>query len=200
MRLPIIALLLVTTLSAAAEKTYQPKDGDVIFQGAAGDPLGELIKGLSKSVIAHCGLIYLKGGKWQVLEANGANVHETPLADFQKAEGGQYQVGRLNDKDKTKLAAFIKSAQKFLGRPYDLKFTMDDEHLYCSEVLYKAYQTAYQKELAPLVTFGDLPWQPYEAQIMLMNDGKVPTDLKLVLPAKLAASDQLDLIYDHFKK
>ena len=148
MRLTIIALLLVTTFSSAAEKTYQPKDGDVIFQGAAGDPLGELIKGLSKSAIAHCGLIYQKGGKWQVLEANGANVHETALADFQKAEGGQYQVKRLKDKDKAKIAAFIKSAQTYLGRPYDLKFTMDDEHLYCSEVLYKAYQSAYQKELA----------------------------------------------------
>src|SRR4051812_31905320 len=118
---PIPILLAVVAILAAvpapaAEKAaaYQPKDGDVIFQGAAGDTFGDLIKGLSKSEIAHCGLVYQKTGKWVVIEANGANVHETPLAEFTKKEDGQYRVERLKDKDKARLAAMIKAAQKFL--------------------------------------------------------------------------------------
>jgi hypothetical protein len=208
MRCLITALVLLTAVAAfaapasAAEKAaaYQPKDGDVIFQGAAGDTFGDLIKGLSKSEIAHCGLVYQKAGKWVVLEANGANVHETPLPEFIKKEDGQYRAERLKDQDKTRLAAMIKAAQRFLGRPYDMRFTMGDDQLYCSELVYKAYRAAYQKELAPLVKLGDLAWRPFEAQIQLVNDGKVPTDLQLVLPAHLAASNQLEVVSDHFRK
>jgi hypothetical protein len=181
---------------AAAEVAFVPQHGDLIFQGAAGDPLGDLIKGLSQSPIAHCGIIVKDGDATLVIEADALGVVKTPYATFIKAEGGQYRVMRLTKADN--VDALVQAALKELGKPYDRKFQMDDKALYCSELVYKAYQKAYGAELAKPRRIADMNYRPHLAAMTAMNQGKAP-DLKqqIVLPADLAASDKLQVVDDH---
>ena len=72
---------------------------------------------------------------------------------------------------------------------------MDDERIYCSELIYKAYRDASGGEpLGQLVRLGSLKWQAYQDTIERAEGGPVPVDREMITPRDLARAEQLELV------
>ncbi len=98
------------------------------------------------------------------------------------------------------IPAIITAARAYLGRPYDIRYRMDDEHIYCSELIYKAYRDATGGTLGRLVKLSELKWQPFAKLIEEMEGGPPPLDREMITPRDLAAAEQLVLVYSTFPK
>lgn len=73
---------------------------------------------------------------------------------------------------------------------------MDDEKIYCSELIYKAWTKVFPgKSLGEMRKLGEMNWQRYQETIRFYEQGPVPLDRKMITPVDLARADQLELLY-----
>ncbi len=177
---------------------YEPRDGDVVFQSLPHGPVVWAIEGVTKSPYSHCGIVAKKDGQWVVYEALG-KVRVTPLRDFLfRGRGGGFVVYRLRDTHRAHIPETIRCCEKYLGRPYDIRYRLDDEKIYCSELIYKAFRDATNgQQLGTLVKFGDMNWEPYETLIRQIEGGEVPVDREMITPVELARARQLEPVFSH---
>lgn len=177
---------------------YHPQEGDLIFQSIPLSPLVKAIEGATESPFSHCGIVTRQDGRWVVIEAYHG-VETTPLREFIfRGRQQGFAVYRLNDNWQLKIPAMIQMAMQFLGRPYDVRYRWDDEKIYCSELIYKAFRDATDGEqLGIMVRFGDLNWRPYESTVRHFEGGPVPVEREMITPRDLAKADQLQLVFSH---
>ena len=71
---------------------------------------------------------------------------------------------------------------------------MDDESIYCSELIYKAYRDATKGSLGKLVKLGDLKWRPYQQIIERLEGGPVPVEREMITPRDLALAEPLQYV------
>jgi len=192
------ALLLPVALVFArpyiAHLRYSPQEGDVVFQSLPFNPLVVAIEGATDSPYSHCGLVAQRGGRWVVIEAY-AGAQETPLlAWLGRGRGGAFAVYRLRPQYERNIAAMIEQARGMLGRPYDERYRWDDEEIYCSELVSKAFERATGQQLGQRMRLGSLRWQPYRATIERIEGGPVPLDREMLTPRDLAAAEELLLV------
>lgn len=178
---------------ASTLNKYQPQVGDVVLQSITpGGRLLRTIRGVTESPWCHCGVVDRKDGQWVVCEAVGSGVCYTPLTEFLlRGDEIRFAVYRLKGQFQHHAAAFVACLQPYLGRPYDIQYELDDEKIYCSELVYKAYRDATGDTLGVVQRFGDLNWQPYEDDILHYHPGAVPVERQIVTPASLQYSPQL---------
>lgn len=189
------AFLLPLGALAQSKAGYAPQEGDVIFQSLPHNPLVDAIEGSTGSPFSHCGIVHQAGAGWVVIEAIGP-VKETPLAGWiAQGRGRRYAVFRLRDEYQVHIPAFIRAAQSYAGRPYDIHYDLDDEAIYCSELVWKAYRRATGEELGQLQTLGQLNWQPYANVIRQIEKGRLPLDRRMITPRALSEARQLQKIY-----
>lgn len=179
---------------------YEPQEGDILFQSLPPSRLVNAIEGVSESPYSHCGLVTKQNGRWVVLEAFH-KVEETPLKDviFRGRQQG-FAVYRLKPEFRQFIPATIKNARTYLGRPYDVRYRMDDEQIYCSELIYKAYLTTAGQQLGRLTRLRDLNWRPHEGTIAHFEGGPVPLDREMITPKEMALSNLLEPVYAHALK
>ncbi len=188
----IMAVILGPAYKAAAQ--YEPQEGDVVFQSMPHSPLIDAIEGGQESPLSHVGIVGKQDGQWVVFEAL-RGVQATPLKMFllRGREQG-FAVFRFKESYRPQIPATLAAVQKYLGRPYDLRYEMDDEKIYCSELVYKAFRDVTGEELGRLVRLGDLNWQPHEATIRELEQGPPPLDRLMITPKDLALAPQLELV------
>lgn len=175
---------------------YEPQDGDVVFQSFPHNALTDAIEGVTESPLSHCGILRRTGPGWVVIEAVEP-VRETPLADWiGRGREGRYLVFRLKEPHREKIPAFLAAARHYLGRPYDIRYRMDDEKIYCSELVYKAFRDAGGGELGRLQKLGDLNWRPHETFIRQLEGGDVPRDREMITPRGVSEAPQLEKVYE----
>ena len=176
---------------------YEPIEGDIIFQSLPWHELTEAIEGSTGSPYSHVGVVALDRGRWVVIEAIGPTI-ETPLEKWiDRGRHRKAAVYRLQPKYTDQIPAFIDAARDYLGRPYDTRYRMDDEAIYCSELVYKAFQRTTGEPMGELVKLGDLNWQPYIATIRKYEGGDPPLDRQMITPRDLAKAEQLELVFDN---
>lgn len=182
----------------AAFLRYEPAEGDVVFQSLPHGPVVWAIEGVTGSPYSHCGIVARRDGRWVVYEAYG-DVSETPLRTFLfRGRGGGFVVYRLRPEHRGHIPQTLECCTGYLGRPYDIRYRLDDEKIYCSELVYKAYRDATQgQELGRLVRFGDMNWRPYETLIERIEGGAVPVDREMITPAELARAPQLEPVFSY---
>jgi len=185
--------------SMAPEKSEaridKPREGDVVFQSFPHSPLTDAIEGVTESPYSHCGIAHRAGGKWVVIEAVGP-VQETPWAEWvARGREQSYAIYRLKPEYRAKIPAFVAAARTYEGRPYDFHYDFDDEAIYCSELVYKAFRTAAGEELGKPQALGELKWKPYVEVIKQLEDGQVPLDRQMITPRALAEAKQLEEVY-----
>jgi uncharacterized protein YycO len=130
-----------------------------------------------------------------VLEAVGP-VKKTALSSWiQRGREKAFAVYRLTASYQNKTEEVIKAALTFLGRPYDIHYSFDDEKIYCSELVFKAFQKATGEELGQVKRLGDLNWQPNEAFIRQLEGGLLPLDRAMITPRDLSEAKQLQLVF-----
>lgn len=117
-------------LTMRTELPTDVREGDVIFQESKSQQ-SPLIRMGTRSHITHCGIIVMKGGKPYVLETL-KTLQLTPLQKF-ISRGDGYWLKR------PKVEGIKIKYGKYLGKPYDLGFKMDNNIYYCSELVYDIY-------------------------------------------------------------
>ena len=177
---------------------YDPQEGDVIFQSLPHGPIVWAIEGVTRSPYSHCGIVAKRDGQWIVYEAY-RGVSATPLKTFLfRGRSGGFAVYRLRNDHRHCIPQTLACCETYLGRPYDIRYQLDDEKIYCSELIYKAYRDATNGErLGNLVRFGDMNWQPYEILIKQVEGGEVPVNREMITPVELARARQLEPVYSH---
>lgn len=188
----------------AGHTNYEPQEGDVIFQSLPHGPVVMAIEGVTKSPYSHCGIVAKtasddgRDGQWVVYEAIG-DVHVTPLQDFLlRGRDGGFVAYRLRASDREHIPAVLKCCKAYFGRPYDFHYKFDDDRIYCSELIYKAFRDAtHGQPLGRRVRFGDLNWQPFETLIRQIEGGEVPVDREMITPVDLARARQLEPVFSH---
>ena len=196
----VAALWYGATIAAtyAAIAKYTPQDGDVIFQSLPYGPVVWAIEGVTKSPYSHCGIVGQRDGQWVVYEAIGS-VRITSLKKFLwRGRGGGFAVYRLQDEHREHIPETLRCCEKYLGRTYDFRYRLDDEKIYCSELVYKAFRDATDgQQLGDFVKFGDMNWGPYEVLIRQIEGGPVPVDREMITPRDLARARQLEPVFSH---
>jgi hypothetical protein len=175
--------------------TYFPQDGDVVFQALPHQEVVDAIEGATDSDFSHCGIVAKVDGKWIVYEALG-KVRETPLYDYllRGRERG-FAVYRWKASEQAQVPAILERTRAMLGRPYDTRYKMDDERIYCSELIYKAYRDVTGGgQAGQLVRLGDLKWGAYERTIIELEGGPPPLDREMITPRDLALAPQLERV------
>ena len=175
---------------------YQPAEGDVAFQSLAHNPLIDAIEGATESPFSHCGILHRTGAGWVVVEAIGP-VKETALAEWiAQGRRQRYAIYRLNDRYRGKIPAFIRAAQSYAGRPYDIHYDLDDEAIYCSELIYKAFERSTGERLGKLQKLGELKWQAHAQVIREIEGGKLPLERVMITPRSVSEAPQLTKVFE----
>jgi hypothetical protein len=153
--------------------------------------LVDAIEGASGSPFSHCGLVRSTATGWAVVEALGV-VKETPLEQWiDQGRDRAVFVFRFKSSTPELLQSVVAEARKFQGRPYDSRYRMDDEAIYCSELLYKAHLNATGKPLGQTCRLGELSWKPFEDLITRIEQGPVPLDREMITPKAVAEAPEL---------
>ena len=174
---------------------YEPQEGDILFQPLPRVELVRAIEGMTGSPYSHCGVVVREDGKWLVIESIG-QVRKTSLFRWVlRGRRGRSAAYRLKEPYQRHISQFINELYPFLGRPYDWGYRMDDEYLYCSELIYKAYRNATGEELGVLVKLGDMDWKPFEGTIRKYEHGPPPLDREMITPRHLSEAEQLEKVY-----
>lgn len=189
-----IYLLLTSCASSGPITSYTPQQGDILFQSLPHMPVIDAIEGCTHSPYSHCGIVVKMGDSWHVLEAIGP-VKLTRL-DRWIGQGREeaFAVSRLKADFQPKVPAMITAAEKFIGLPYDIQYELDDEKIYCSELIYKGFKTASGQNLGKTVKLGDLDWKPHEQVIRAIAGDPVPLEREMITPRDLAKAEQLDAV------
>lgn len=196
----LAAVVVVLALAAGALRAGVPADyaiaeGDIVFQSLPHSPLVDAIEGATHSPWSHCGIVVRRGDGWAVLEAIGP-VKFTPFDDWvAQSRDDRFVAYRLREPDTKVVAAMIAAAATFLGRPYDIRYQMDDEKIYCSELVAKAFNRATGRPLGEPRRLGDLDWKPHEALIRQIEGGGLPLDREMITPQALTESPELAKVY-----
>lgn len=177
---------------------YSPREGDIVFQSLPRGDLVDAIEGVTGSSFSHCGVVMKNpDGDWVVHEAIGV-VRETPLHLWVvRGRGARVDAWRLRSDDLARLdTAKLRAALgKHAGKPYDYRYAPGDEEIYCSELVFKAYQDASGLELGTWEKLGDLDWRPHEAFIRAMEGGPLPLDRPMITPVGVTRSTLLEKVY-----
>lgn len=135
------------------------KEGDIIFHTSQTEQ-SKFIRQATHSPLSHCGILFKekvreKGKEreqWYVYEAENP-VQKTRLEDFAKrGENHSYVVRRLSD-ESSLTSESLSNMKQYLDREvrkrtsYDSKFGWGDDKLYCSELVWKAYNQATGKRI-----------------------------------------------------
>ena len=131
----------------------------------------------------------------RLLEAIG-DVHRTPLAEW-VARGREraFQAVAIDGADAACIASFITAAEAYLGLPYDGRYRLEKDAIYCSELIHHAWVDAGNRPLAEAVRLEQLAWRPHEALIRRIEGGALPLERELITPVALARSAQVRVVH-----
>src|SRR5262245_56118866 len=194
LRIVLLSLLLASIGAALAAPDVRP--GDIVFQTSRSDQ-SRAIQLATHSPYSHMGLILFRSGKPAVLEAI-ATVRFTSLADWiARGDGGRYVVKRLRDASILDRPGALRSLEKAAlaleGRPYDPYFEWSDDRVYCSELVWKAYERGLGiriAEPAALSSF-DLSSTPVRQKLAERYGSRVPLNERVISPAAMFDSPLL---------
>ena len=175
------------------------KNGDVIFHTSKSSQ-SKMIQDVTQSKYSHVGIIYIKDGETYVMEAVQP-VKVTPLNVFiERGVESEYTVmrykGNLSEEDLNKMYEYGSSQ---LGKNYDSKFQWSDNTMYCSELVYKIYETV-GVELCDKKTFSNYNLSSKEVQTAIKNRYNTELDMNeiVVTPVDLSNSNLLTTVFDNY--
>lgn len=191
----VCALFLILTGSLFAVPAYEPMEGDVVFQSLPNPPgidLIDTIEGATGSPFSHCGMVLRHEDRWCVIEAIGP-VQIIPLEDWrERGRGRRMWVYRVTEPNRAHIPAALKAMKEDLGKPYDIRYRLDAEAIYCSELIFRGWKSAAGAGMGRTVKLGELKWQPYRKVIAAIERSQViPLDREIITPRDLALAPQL---------
>ena len=177
---------------------YDKKSGDLLFQSLAPNQIANMIEGSTGSRYSHCGILVLEDNNWYVLEAIGPVKLTNYWTWINRGYEKRFDAYRINEISGKELQ-FINAAKVYIGKKYDHKYKMDDNEIYCSELLYKAFLDSFHHTIGKIEHLGDLNWKPYTKLIETIEGGPVPIDREMITPKSISESKELTMVYNSLK-
>ncbi|MEO5914807.1 MAG: YiiX/YebB-like N1pC/P60 family cysteine hydrolase [Luteolibacter sp.] len=185
------------------------RDGDLIFQESQSRQSGA-IRAATGSKWTHMAIVVSDGSKTRILEAGGKGVAYISLTNFVTASNDRHiAVKRLKN------AAAVLTAEKRqavhdalmsdLGKSYDTLFEWSDKKIYCSELVWKAYNKACGVSIGEVQTVRDLSYQKPEVEKLIeerfnLSSQKISRsgllDEKIITPVRMFSAPQLETVFD----
>lgn len=191
------------------------ENGDLIFQNLR-SAMAPVIKAASKSDYTHVGIIVKRSDGTYVMEAIGP-VKYTKLERYINQGRGKYVAIYRHPKvaNSAKLQrSIIKAAKQDLGKPYDILYYWGDSKIYCSELVYDAYEEGANIKLGTPEDFKDLDMEHPKVQFVIRQlwrshpscNGitkykecyKILQEEDIISPVELTRDDELVKIYSNF--
>lgn len=189
--LRFLVLLGIFHIAQARDLESILQDGDILFTGGPSGQ-GLAIMQLTASPITHCGVAFRDKNGWQVLEAVQP-VRTVPVRKFTVRKDHKF-LGVFRLKKPLSARAVADARQwgvRQIGKNYDAKFLWNNERIYCSELVWKMFESAGVRLCEPR-KFKDYFLDRPAAQELIAErfGGKqnLPLDEKVVAPADIAAS------------
>jgi hypothetical protein len=193
----LLAALAVGALLAVPPSAL--RDGDIIFQTSR-SPQSQAIQLATHSRYSHMGIVFHVGSRLMVIEAIEP-VCWTPLSLWiARGEKQAAVVRRLRDADERLTPAAIgklrRAATHQLGKRYDRAFDWSDDRIYCSELVYKAYDQALGIQLGTLQKLRDMDLSnPIVKRKLALRYGRnLPLDAPVITPQAVFESDRLETV------
>mgnify|MGYP000623215847 CR=1 FL=1 len=195
----LLLLLFILISNSISSQDYLAKDGDVIFHTSL-SLQSQLIQDATNSNLSHVGIIYIKDGKSYVFEAVGP-VKITPLDEWiYRGKDNKYKVYRsirsLSENDLNKMYDYCVSQQ---GKDYDVKFQWNDDKIYCSELVWCAYNSIGVKLSVPKpFSDFDIEKEEIKKEIIRRYGNKFIQSEPVVSPKCLAESKYLEKVFNNY--
>ena len=171
------------------------KTGDVVLQTSRSSR-SALIRKASDSPYSHVGLVEVAKDGVFVLEAVQP-VSRTPWKTWRaRGVGGKVTVLRATALDSVALAKVVAEARAELGKPYDARYRWDDESIYCSELVAKAFERGAQLNVGTQQQVKSL--QLSAADLALGPKLGIDPEQTLLTPASLATDAHFELVHSDF--
>jgi hypothetical protein len=191
----VISLIFSFKVSATS-RNVQPKfqDGDIVLQTSQSYQ-SQAIQLATHSKWSHVGIIFYKGTTPYVYEARGPVGFRSLKAFVSSGVGGKYLVRRLKQGlSAGDLNRLYLEGQKFLSKPYDIYFEWTSDRIYCSELVWKMYQSALGVSIGALQNLGDFDLSsPEVKKILAERYGTSVPYGELVISPEAIATDTLAL-------
>lgn len=175
-------------------------DGDIVFQTSRSSQ-SLAVQRATGSKYSHMGIIFFRSGKPYVLEAV-STVKFTPLSQWvARGVDGHFVVKRLRNSDEVLTSIALKrlraEAGKFAGRQYDLTFEWSDDRIYCSELVWKAYDRSLGIQIGNLQKFRDfnLSDPSVKAKLRERYGSKTPLSESVISPVAMFESPLLVTVH-----
>jgi len=173
----LLFALVLLGLSCVRKVEARVRDGDIIFQTSQSEQ-SQAIQIATHSPFSHMGLVLFKDGRPFVLEAVSPSVRFTPLREWiARGEKARFVVKRLRDAsvlaDPNGPSSLMKAASEFSGKPYDPYFEWSDDRIYCSELVWKAYERGLGVHLGVAVHLARRGEQEARALVLREAEGVV---------------------------
>lgn len=177
---------------------YEPREGDLVFQALPLEvDLVRAIEGITRSHYSHVGVLHRREGEWTVIEATSEGVVYTPFEKWKSiGRDNRWAAYRIMAGQREHVPAFMQNLHPHAGKRYDFNYELDEEKLYCSELVYHAWQKTTGQQMGRLTRIGDLNWQPFAETIKKYNGGPMPPDRQLISPVELSRAPQLERVYN----
>ena len=180
-----------------AQATMQ--EGDILFQ-TSDSPQAEAIALATHSQYSHCGILLKENSEWVVLEAVQP-VKITPLKTWiAHGKNHKYSVRRLknakNILNQNIILSLYNNAKKYIGKDYDIYFGWSDDKIYCSELVWKIYQTTTALEIGKRQTLRDMDLKSplVQKQLAARYGSKIPYDEPIISPQAVYESALLETV------
>lgn len=197
-----LAVLIASFGAADADPAKRPalKNGDLIFHQSQGFQSNAILEATG-SAWSHVGIVFDDGaGGWLVAEAY-APVRVVSLQSFiNRGKGKDYRIYRARDFKDSDVPALRAAVDAELGKRYDIYFEWSDDTIYCSELVYKAFDRATGIKLGTIQKFSDLKLDGPYVQALIRNrltetGRQLNLNEPIVTPINQMRDADLDLIY-----
>jgi len=178
------------------------KEGDVIFQtDNHGQSLAVQKATLSK--YSHVGILFLENNEWYVYEAIQPVVKSKLASFIRRGDKGHFTISRYQKAKEELTAVKITKMKNFFskveGKNYDLLFEWSDRTWYCSELVWKMYNSVGIK-ISEFEKFGQYNLEdPYVQQIIKQRfKNGVNKDETVITPKGIYESEFMKEIYTNY--
>lgn len=188
----IAAILLFAALSFLPGRDLPLEDGDLIFQNSQSRQ-SKAIAAATHSPLTHVGVVFIERGVPYIYEAVQP-VRRIAMKDWVKrGTNGNYVVRRLKDKSGVDMEALKRHVTSFVGKDYDSQFDWCDSQIYCSELVWKAYERSCGVKIGDLKRLEqfDLSHPEVKKTLVSRYGRKIPFDMQVISPADMFASSLL---------
>lgn len=208
------SLLYLHITAATTTKLPELKNGDLVFQTIRSTQTAAIIAA-TYSPFTHVGIVKINEfDKPEVIEAVGP-VRSIPLERWIKqGMGARLSIKRIKDLSDEQANQTLEATKKYYGRPYDFHFLFDKEKIYCSELVYYAFQEGPAISLGKEQQAKELNtnnvivkalmkrrWKNYapcKPVSTFEECYKIIMQQKLISPASIANDNRLEEIYSNY--